>query len=78
MRGVRSYSREGGPATVEVESLDVVPDLVSGLAATGVRITKVTPHEPTLEELYFAVRRGTHNRAPAPPPPPAPREVVPS
>ena len=37
-------------------------------------------HEPdavALEELYFAVRRGTHNHAAAPPPP-APREVVPS
>ena len=58
MRGVRSYSRQDGPATIEVESLDVVPDLVSGLAASGVRLTKVTPHEPTLEELYFAVRNG--------------------
>jgi ABC-2 type transport system ATP-binding protein len=58
MRGVLSYERDGGAAMVSVESLDVVPDLIAGLAASGVRLTKVSPHEPTLEELYFAVRNG--------------------
>lgn len=58
MRGVRSYARDGGAATVEVDGLDVVPDLVAGLAASGVRLTRVNPHDPTLEELYFAVRNG--------------------
>ena len=58
MRGVLSYERDGGGAMVSVESLDVVPDLIAGLAASGVRLTKVSPHEPTLEELYFAVRNG--------------------
>ncbi len=41
---------------VTVDDLASVPDLVEALAASGVRLTKVTPHEPTLEELYFAVR----------------------
>jgi len=58
MRGVLSYERDGGAAMVSVEALDVVPDLIAGLAASGVRLTKVSPHEPTLEELYFAVRNG--------------------
>jgi len=47
-----------------------------------VRLTKVEPRTPTLEELYFAVRRGTHAVPPLPPAPPAPpaadREAVPS
>jgi ABC-2 type transport system ATP-binding protein len=54
--GVTSYHREGGPAVVTVDDLARVPDLVSALAAAQVRVTKVAPHEPTLEELYFAVR----------------------
>ena len=58
MAGVRSYARNGGAATIEVEHLNHIPDLVSALASDGVRLTKVTPHEPTLEELYFAVRNG--------------------
>jgi ABC-2 type transport system ATP-binding protein len=54
--GVVSVERRGGAAIVTVEDLACVPDLVATLAAKGVRITKVAPHEPTLEELYFAVR----------------------
>jgi ABC-2 type transport system ATP-binding protein len=53
---VTGYTRDGGAAVVTVDDLAVVPDLVEALAASGARLTKVTPHEPTLEELYFAVR----------------------
>jgi ABC-2 type transport system ATP-binding protein len=56
LAGVTGCSRAGGPAVVTVDHLGRVPDLVAALAATGVRLTKVAPHEPTLEELYFAVR----------------------
>ena len=31
--------------------------LVERLTALGVRLVRVEPREPTLEELYFAVRR---------------------
>jgi ABC-2 type transport system ATP-binding protein len=55
--GVLGYERNGGPARVSLDSLDRVPDLVAGLVTEGVRLTHVTPHEPTLEELYFEVRR---------------------
>ena len=34
-----------------------VPDVVLALATRGARLTKVAPHERSLEELYFAVRR---------------------
>jgi ABC-2 type transport system ATP-binding protein len=54
--GVTGYERDGGAAVVTVDDLASVPDLVEALAASGARLTKVTPHEPTLEELYFAVR----------------------
>ena len=54
--GVTGYSRDGGPAVATVEDLALVPDLIATLTASGARLTKVTPHEPTLEELYFAVR----------------------
>ncbi len=40
-----------------LDRLDRVPDLVAALAAGGARLTRVAPREPTLEELYFAVRR---------------------
>jgi ABC-2 type transport system ATP-binding protein len=54
--GVTSYRRDAGAAVVTVDDVTCVADLVSALAAAGVRLTKVSPHEPTLEELYFAVR----------------------
>jgi hypothetical protein len=56
--GVVGFERNGGGATVELDDLGRVPDLVATLAAAGVRLTRVVPHEPTLEELYFAVRAG--------------------
>jgi ABC-2 type transport system ATP-binding protein len=56
LEGVTGYSRDGGAAVITVDDLARVPDLVQSLADAGVRLRKVTPHEPTLEELYFAVR----------------------
>ncbi len=57
MDGVIGYRREGGRATVELDDLTRVPGLVADLTAAGVRLTAVTPHEPSLEELYLRVRR---------------------
>jgi ABC-2 type transport system ATP-binding protein len=53
--GVLRYHRNGH-AEIEVDDLARVPDLVFALTAAGVRMTRVEPHLPTLEELYFAVR----------------------
>ena len=55
--GVLGYERNGAGAVVTMDDLSRVPDLVAGLVAVGARLRRVTPHEPTLEELYFAVRR---------------------
>jgi ABC-2 type transport system ATP-binding protein len=55
--GVVSYEREGDAAArIAVDSLTRVPDLVASLVAAGARVTRVTPHEPSLEELYFRIR----------------------
>jgi ABC-2 type transport system ATP-binding protein len=56
LEGVLDVHRDGGPAIVIVDDLGRVPDLVLAAARAGLRLTKVMPHEPTLEELYFAVR----------------------
>ncbi len=60
MPGVVGYARTGraGEAEVQVDDLARVPGLVASLAAVGVRLTKVSPHEPSLEELYLRVRHG--------------------
>ncbi|MEZ5244777.1 MAG: ABC transporter ATP-binding protein [Acidimicrobiales bacterium] len=42
---------------VILENPDVTPDVVDALVRAGHRIRMVNPHDPTLEELYFAVRR---------------------
>jgi ABC-2 type transport system ATP-binding protein len=57
MEGVLHYVRTGNQAEVQVDDLARVPGLVASLAAVGVRVTKVTPHEPSLEELYLKVRQ---------------------
>ena len=53
---VRSYQRNGA-AIVELERLDQVADLVDELVRLGVRVVRVEPRAPSLEELYFAIRR---------------------
>jgi ABC-2 type transport system ATP-binding protein len=56
--GVVGVECNGGPAHVLVDSLVRVPDVVAALVADGVRVTRVVPVEPTLEELYLEVRKG--------------------
>lgn len=53
--GVLTYERTH-VATVQLDTADRIPDLVAELVASGVRLTRVEPHQPTLEDLYFAVR----------------------
>jgi ABC-2 type transport system ATP-binding protein len=55
--GVLAVDRSvDGPIAVSIDDHVRVPDLVFALAAAGVRVTRVEPYEPTLEDLYFAVR----------------------
>lgn len=61
--GVVAYERRDAVATVQLDRADRVADLLFLLASAGVRVTRVEPHEPTLEDLYFAVRQGAgHSR----------------
>ncbi|MBS1848144.1 MAG: ABC transporter ATP-binding protein [Actinobacteria bacterium] len=51
---------------VDVSMTDpaLLPDLVDALVAAGIRLTRVEPRIPSLEDLYFAIRRsraGTHD-----------------
>jgi len=57
MDGVLAFSRNGSGAAVDIDRLDRGPDLIAALTGAGVRIKRVVPHEPSLEELYFAVRK---------------------
>jgi ABC-2 type transport system ATP-binding protein len=56
MAGVVHYARDAARADVELDDAARVPALVSALIAAGVRLTMVTPHERSLEELYLRVR----------------------
>jgi ABC-2 type transport system ATP-binding protein len=55
--GVADYHRHGATATLELDDTARVPDLVAVLVAAGARVTRVEPFTPSLEDLYFAVRR---------------------
>jgi ABC-2 type transport system ATP-binding protein len=57
-RDQRAHGTRPGRVVCEaqVDDLARVPDLLATLVERGVRLTRVDPHQPTLEELYFAVR----------------------
>ncbi len=57
MEGVVGLERVGDVTEVQLEDVSRVPDLVAALTAAGVRLTRVDPHNPSLEDLYFAIRR---------------------
>jgi ABC-2 type transport system ATP-binding protein len=54
--GVTAYHRDG-TATVDLDDPARIPELVARLVGDGVRLTRVQPLQPTLEELYFALQR---------------------
>ena len=78
--GVVSYERDPGEwARVHVDGAGRIPDIVSDLVRDGVRLTHVEEHVPTLEDLYFAVRRESSGGGRAPVAPghlPASRERI--
>ncbi len=56
--GVLGMTRNAKQVTeIQVDDVSRVPDLIDTLVRAGVRLTRVDPHQPTLEELYFAVRK---------------------
>jgi ABC-2 type transport system ATP-binding protein len=61
--GVGGYRRDPSGARIELDDLRRLPDIVASLVADGVRLSRVEPHEPTLEDLYFTIRRQAGVRA---------------
>ncbi len=55
--GVRSSKPTTNGYRITIDHPEVTADLVKALVKAGARVTRVVPHEPSLEELYFAVRR---------------------
>ena len=55
--GVAAYRRDPAGARIEIDDIGRLPDMIASLVADGVRLTRVEPHEPTLEDLYFTIRR---------------------
>ena len=58
MKGIVQMERNGH-ALIELDELGRVPDLIKALTRAGVRLTRVEPVTPSLEELYFAVQKGS-------------------
>ncbi|MEA3502502.1 MAG: ABC transporter ATP-binding protein [Actinomycetota bacterium] len=61
--GVLSVSPNGA-VHATIADLDALPDLIAELVRDGVRLTRVEPIKPTLEELYFEMQR-THREVPS-------------
>jgi len=55
--GVRSVQQTANGVRVVIDDQSVTPDIVAALVGAGIRVARVAPREPSLEELYFAVRR---------------------
>lgn len=54
--GVKSTSWNGA-LHVTLESLEILPDMITGLVNDGVRLTRIEPMAATLEHLYFEMQR---------------------
>ncbi|MDJ0497562.1 MAG: ABC transporter ATP-binding protein [Acidimicrobiia bacterium] len=52
-----------GALHVRLTHLDRLPDVVAELVASGARITRVQPDNPTLETLYFEMQRSLRETA---------------
>jgi ABC-2 type transport system ATP-binding protein len=48
-------TQENGTLDIAGVEREAVPDLVAALVAAGVRIYRITPQEPSLEDVYFAL-----------------------
>ena len=57
--GVASPGQRNGAIVVSGAEREAIPDLISLLVNAGVRIYQVTPQEPTLEDVYFALHSDT-------------------
>jgi len=54
--GISASAGENGRLALQGVGREEIPGLVAALAAAGVRIYRVTPEEPSLEDVYFALQ----------------------
>jgi ABC-2 type transport system ATP-binding protein len=47
--------RSDGHLSLTATGREVIPDLVAGLVQAGIRVYRVDPQEPSLEDVYFAL-----------------------
>jgi ABC-2 type transport system ATP-binding protein len=57
-QGVMQITGQGEALQVQVESKEVIPQIVQHLAGCGASILKVNPRDYTLEDIYFALQAG--------------------
>ncbi|MFV0317778.1 MAG: ATP-binding cassette domain-containing protein [Microthrixaceae bacterium] len=55
--GVLGMRNDPAGARLELDDMSRVPQIVAHLVGDGVPVTRVEPHSPTLEDLYFLIRR---------------------
>jgi ABC-2 type transport system ATP-binding protein len=53
--GIADLAPENSTITLVGIEREVVPNLVASLVSAGVRIYRVAPQEPSLEDVYFAL-----------------------
>ena len=58
IRGVRQVSVGKDSLAIQVEAEEIIPRVVSALAANQIPILKVNPRDYTLEDIYFALQAG--------------------
>lgn len=58
---VSELSHEKSMVTISGMKRDAIPDMLSKLVGDGVRVYRVMPQEPTLEDVYFALHRTTED-----------------
>lgn len=47
--------RQNGNLTLTVINRDAIPDVLNLLVQRGIRVYRIAPHQPTLEDVYFAL-----------------------
>ncbi len=57
-RGVLQVTGQREALQIQVESKEVIPQIVQHLAGCGASILKVNPRDYTLEDIYFALQAG--------------------
>jgi ABC-2 type transport system ATP-binding protein len=50
-----NLNRTDGHLTLTATGREVIPELVAGLVQAGIRVYRVDPQEPSLEDVYFAL-----------------------